>query len=68
MRLCYREGMTDQSISEYMAQIGSKGGKARLQKMTKAQRIAVGKKAAAASVVSRQAKAAQARWAKEKKG
>lgn len=68
MRLCYGEGMTDQSISEYMAGIGSKGGKARLEKMTKAHRIAVAKKAAAASVLSRQAKASNVGRLAKKEG
>jgi hypothetical protein len=43
-----------QSVREYLAKIGKKGGKARLKKMTAEQRKAVARKAA------------QARWAKAK--
>jgi hypothetical protein len=44
-----------ESVSEYLAKIGRKGGKARLTKMTPAARKKIAKKAIAA------------RWAKQKK-
>jgi hypothetical protein len=49
-RLAYIDPMKDKRISEYMARIGKKGGKKRLQTMTAKERK------------ERAARAAKARW------
>jgi hypothetical protein len=54
MKLCGKLGLVE-SIKQYMAKIGKRGGKARLTKMTAEQRRKVAQQAA------------KARWAKEKK-
>jgi len=45
------------ALSKYFSELGRKGGKARLQKMTAKERRAVARKAAKASVASRKNKA-----------
>jgi hypothetical protein len=47
--------MSDGEVSKYLSEIGRRGGKARLQTMTKAQRRASSHKAAAASAKARKA-------------
>jgi len=49
--------MKEDQISKVMREMGSRGGKRRLETMTAAQRSAVAKKAAAASVKARKKKA-----------
>jgi hypothetical protein len=55
-------------FSEYLAKLGSKGGKARLKTMTAEDRKQVARKAAAKSVEVRQKKAAAKKAARAKEG
>jgi hypothetical protein len=48
--------ITNEQLSAYFAKIGRKGGKARLTKMTQAQRKAIAKKAVAAREAKRKDK------------
>jgi len=50
------EPITNEQLSAYFAKIGRKGGKARLQTMTVAERKAVAKKAVAAREAKRKDK------------
>ena len=50
------EPITNEQLSAYFAKIGRKGGKARLQKMTVAERKAIARKAVAAREAKRKDK------------
>jgi hypothetical protein len=52
-------------VREFMKRLGEKGGKARAEKLTKARRRAIAKKAAAASAKVRSAKAKAAKAARK---
>jgi len=49
----------DAALSRYMAEVGRKGGKARMQTMTPEERSAIARKAAKASAKARKKKAKQ---------
>ncbi len=62
-----KEGPVPPNLSEYLREIGRRGGKARLKKMTKEERSDVARKAAAASAAVRTKKAANKKAAASKK-
>ena len=55
----------DGLLSKYLAELGRKGGKARLQTMTAEQRSAIARKAAKASARARKKKAKERRQAQQ---
>jgi hypothetical protein len=58
--------MDKADISNYMAEVGRKGGKARLKTMTAEQRRASARKASKAAALKRKAAAAARKKAKER--